>query len=277
MLPCLRNSFPAFFVLGFVAAFADTNVPAADATTPLPRAHAHNDYEHKRPLADALENGFCSVEADIYLRDGQLLVAHDLADLRPERTLEALYLRPLQERIKTNGGRVYRDGPPFWLLIDLKSAGEPTYKALHELLAKYGDMLSTTTRGKHENRAITVVISGNRPIDTIAAQDVRYAGVDGRLTNLDSEAPAHLMPMISDNWTIHFKWRGKGQMPAEERDRLRAIVSKAHDQGRIVRFWATPEEPALWRELVDAKADLINTDQLAALKAFLLITKPAGN
>src|SRR4030095_12119754 len=52
-------------------------VPAF-AQTPLLRAHAHNDYEHTRPLLDALEQGFCSVEADIYLIDGELRVAHDL-------------------------------------------------------------------------------------------------------------------------------------------------------------------------------------------------------
>ena len=41
---------------------------------PLWRAHAHNDYEHPRPLLDALDHRFGSVEADIYLVDGQLLV-----------------------------------------------------------------------------------------------------------------------------------------------------------------------------------------------------------
>ncbi len=50
------------------------------ANEPLPQAHAHNDYEHERPLLDALSHGFCSVEADIYLVDGALLVAHDRED-----------------------------------------------------------------------------------------------------------------------------------------------------------------------------------------------------
>ena len=44
----------------------------------LTNAHAHNDYEHTHPLADALEQGFCSIEADIHLVNGKLLVAHDL-------------------------------------------------------------------------------------------------------------------------------------------------------------------------------------------------------
>src|SRR4051812_6365807 len=78
---------------------------------PLTHAHAHNDYEHARPLFDALDHGFCSVEADIWLVDGALLVAHDKKDLKPARTLQSLYLDPLRERTKANGGRVYRDGP----------------------------------------------------------------------------------------------------------------------------------------------------------------------
>src|SRR5882672_4968668 len=76
--------------------------------TPLPQAHAHNDYEHTRPLFDALDRGFCSVEADVWLVNGQLLVAHDLKDAKPERTLQALYLDPLRERVMRNGGKVFR-------------------------------------------------------------------------------------------------------------------------------------------------------------------------
>ena len=60
-------------------------------------------------------------------------------------------------------------------------------------------------------------------------------------------------------------------MPDEERKKLREIVAKAHARGRIVRFWATPESPAVWKELRDAKVDLINTDQLEQLQKFLSV------
>ena len=43
----------------------DAELPTAAAekpASPVRRAHAHNDYEHKRPLLDALDQGFCSVE-----------------------------------------------------------------------------------------------------------------------------------------------------------------------------------------------------------------------
>lgn len=61
---------------------------------PLRRARAHNDYEHALPLLDALGHGFGSVEADIWLVGGRLLVAHEEGGLDPARTLESLYLDP---------------------------------------------------------------------------------------------------------------------------------------------------------------------------------------
>jgi hypothetical protein len=78
------------------------------------------------------------------------------------------------------------------------------------------------------------------------------------------------MPWISDRWTAHFHWQGKGSMPPEESAKLRQFVQKAHQHGRLVRFWATPELPAVWRELRSAGVDLINTDKLAELQRFLL-------
>src|ERR1041385_3971816 len=95
------KTFLSLFALASATVLAHAAPPA-----PLLHAHAHNDYEHKRPLLDALDHGFCSVEADIFLVDGKLLVAHELGKTKPERTLQALYLDPLRELVKANGGRV---------------------------------------------------------------------------------------------------------------------------------------------------------------------------
>ncbi|HVK12492.1 MAG TPA: phosphatidylinositol-specific phospholipase C/glycerophosphodiester phosphodiesterase family protein [Gemmataceae bacterium] len=244
--------------------------PGADPPVPLARAHAHNDYEHPRPLLDALDRGFGSVEADVYLTPDGLLVAHDRKDLKPGRTLQKLYLDPLRERVKANGGRVHANGPPFWLLVDVKTAAEDTYAALDKVLADYADILSGTRDGKFERRAVTIVLSGNRAKEIIAKQTVRYVGIDGRPEDLDSDAPTDLLPWISANWTLQFRWRGDGPMPAPERAKLTEYVNKAHAKGRRVRFWATPESEAVWKELVAAGVDLINTDKLRELQSFLI-------
>lgn len=248
---------------------AQTSDAVVPVKSPLLNAHAHNDYEHERPLMDALDLGFTSIEADVFLVEGQLLVAHNFWDVSRERTLEKLYLRPLQELAVANGGRVYKDGPAITLLVDIKKDGAAAYAALDELLAKYDSLISITQEGKHVEKAVTVIISGDRPIQEIERSQPRRAGIDGRLADLDSDKPASLLPLISDNWSNHFKFRGKGEMPLAEREKLHDIVARAHARGRRVRFWATPESPEVWRELKNAGVDLIGTDDLSGLSTFL--------
>jgi hypothetical protein len=237
---------------------------------PLTRVHAHNDYEHKRPLFDALDHGFCSVEADIYLVDAQLLVAHDRSQVRPERTLQALYLDPLRERVKKNGGRVYSNGPEVTLLIDLKTDWKQIYPVLRGVLKQYADMLVTFHDGTMETNAIIAIITGNRSKEMFQGESVRYAALDGELEDLGSGYKADFIPWISGNWSRSFHWRGTGTMPEDEKKKLKEIVSRAHEQGRKVRFWGSPDQPVFWRELLDDEVDLINTDDLAGAQKFLM-------
>ncbi|MFI7063206.1 glycerophosphodiester phosphodiesterase family protein [Kribbella sp. NPDC050124] len=246
----------------------------APAVRSLPSAHAHNDYEHRRPLQDALDRGFNSVEADVWLIDGELRVAHDLEDAVPGRNLESLYLKPLADRVRENHGQVYKHGRDFQLLIDIKSDGPSTYAAIDKELTKYRGISTVFINGRVVKGAVTPVISGNRPLDVLKAQKVRYAGYDGRLADLRSGMPASLMPLVSDNWTNHFTWTGIGPMPAAEKTKLHDIVVQAHHAGYRVRFWATPDirgaaREALWSELAAAGVDHINTDDLHGLEGFL--------
>ncbi|AVZ77840.1 hypothetical protein SLUN_35830 [Streptomyces lunaelactis] len=243
---------------------------------PLRRAHAHNDYLHERPLHDALSHGFTSVEADIFLVNGELLVAHEPADLDPTRTLRSLYLDPLLARVKANHGSVYRGyRRPVQLLVDIKTDGVAAYLELDRQLRYYRRMLSSYAYGHVHLGAVTPVISGDRTARVpMEAQRVRYAFYDGRLDDLGTTAPASFVPLISSNWTQSFSWLGTGPFPAAEREKLRSIVAAAHDHGQRVRFWATPDvagpaRDAVWTELLAADVDHINTDDLAALERFL--------
>ena len=243
---------------------------------PLWRAHAHNDYEHPRPLSDALDHRFGSVEADIFLVGDQLLIGHTVDDLDPTRTLESLYLDPLAARVKANYGSVYRGWRrPLQLLIDIKTEGSSTYLELDRHLRRYRHLFTTYAHGRVFPGPVTAVISGDRAARTpMEAQTVRRAFYDGRLTDLGSAAPASFISLISDNWTLNFTWQGLGAFPDAERQRLHGIVDTAHARGRQVRFWATPDlagpaRDALWGELLDAGVDYLNTDDLAGLEAFL--------
>jgi glycerophosphoryl diester phosphodiesterase len=276
-------------LLATAAAFSGTALPATAAPqdeaatapagvvlgAPQDQAHAHNDYEHDRPLYDALEHGFTSVEADVWLVDGELLVAHDREDVEAGVTLESLYLDPLTELVKGNGRSVYPgwDGE-FQLLIDIKSEGEATYAAIEEELAEHRAILSRYTHGKTRTGPVAAVISGNRPLETMQSAQQRFGFYDGRASDLESGKSADLMPLVSNNWTQLFTWQGIGPMPEAERARLREYVATAHEQDFRVRFWATPDQAgaardAVWTELYDAGVDHINTDDLAGLEEFL--------
>ncbi|PRX97808.1 phosphatidylinositol-specific phospholipase C/glycerophosphodiester phosphodiesterase family protein [Allonocardiopsis opalescens] len=265
----------AALVLSAVLPAAAEQLPAGDAE-PLDQAHAHNDYEHDRPLLDALDHGFTSVEADVWLVDGELLVAHDREDVRPGRTLQSLYLDPLRAITRANGGSVY----PGWdgslqLLIDIKNEGAASYTEIDRVLRRYAGMMTRFTDDRVHEGAVTAVISGERPRALMESQRLRFAGYDGRLPDLATGTPAAFMPLVSDNWTNHFDWTGEGPMPADERERLHALVADAHAAGYRLRFWATPDTPgpardALWTELAAAGVDHLNTDDLAGLRDFLL-------
>lgn len=259
-----------FAAAGLLVLFLGSLLPVLAQPMPLIHAHAHNDYQHRRPLLDALDRGFCSVEADVYLVDGQLLVAHERFRTKPGRTLQALYLEPLRQRVRQNAGHVYSNGPEFTLLVELKGDWKTSYPVLRESLKNYADMLTTYEAGKKDIKAVTVIITGQRAREMFDGESVRYAALDGGLADLNSTAPAALVPWVSENWSQSFKWRGAGAMPESEKSKLQGIVTKAHQQGRLVRFWGAPDQAVFWREMLANHVDLLNIDDLEGAQQFFL-------
>jgi hypothetical protein len=245
----------------------------ADSAIVLP-AHAHNDYRHKRPLYDALDCKFQSIEADVFSVGDSLFVAHDVHEIVQGRTLRNLYLDPIREVIQNNNGSVYGEGSPLILFIDIKDDGLHTYRQLHAILTGYTEMLTRYENGVAISGAVSVIISGNRPFEYMRDQQVRFAGFDGRIRDLDSGLPSSFMPVVSDNWNMLFQWRGEGGISAEERQKLNMIIEKAHKHGYMLRFWSTPDRPgsgreAVWSLLRESGVDLIGTDDLNGLREWL--------
>jgi len=260
-----KRAWPILFLL---AVIGRPSLPAQTQPTPLVHGHAHNDYQHTRPLFDALDCGFCSVEADVHLVDSQLLVAHDRFLCKPGSTLQALYLDPLRALVRKNGGHVYPNGPEFTLLVEFKGDWRTSYPKLREMLKPYAEMLTRFRGDQKETNAITVIITGHRSREMLAGETERYVALDGDLADLKSHDSANLIPWISSNWSQSFKWRGNGPMPEAERLKLKEIVAQADSGGRKVRFWGAPDKPLFWQELLADGVDLINTDDLPGLQKF---------
>lgn len=241
--------------------------------TPLPRAHAHNDNEHERPLFDALENGFTSVEADVYLIDGELYVYHDRPEtIDPNRTLEKLYLEHLHRIAEKNSGKIYDNYDGFfYLMIDFKTEGKSTYQVLKAKLKMYETILSRVVNGEREmDKPVLVFISGSRPIESILSEPVSLATLDGRPNDLGKGISTEKMPVISQNYWSISNWNGEVEIDEENKKKLSDIITKAHSEGKKVRFWAIPDNPKSWKTMLELGVDFINTDKLSAFKKFSL-------
>lgn len=241
--------------------------------TILPNAFAHNDYFHKRPLMDALSNGFTYVEADVYLRKGNLVVAHILPCFKKKRTLEKLYLQPLLDFVKSSAAE-QRQYPvhncPLTLMIDIKSDAEATGKVLLQLLEKYQDILTVYENGCTTFRNVTIVLSGNKPYELVRNQQKRFVFIDEDLRKAAIDSTPDLYPIASCKYSRLLKWKGKGTIPEADLKRLEYYVIEAHKNGRKVRLWASPENKKVWSELLKCNVDLINTNKLTGLRKFLL-------
>ena len=254
-----------------------TGNPHRATAQPLERAHAHNDYEHARPLADALDHGFTSVEADVWLVDGELYLGHDGPDLT--RTLRSHYLDPLAKRFRANGGSIYPGwGGELRLLIDVKSDGSATWPVIERQLSAYPELVTAFRQGRvQQHRAVTAVVSGNRDLPAMQAATTRWSFYDGRLSDLGKGISPTLMPLVSNNWSA-VGYTG-GPFTEAHRALLRAYVARAHAQGYQIRFWATPDAPGatrdtVWTEELAADVDVYNTDDLEGLRSWLLTHDP---
>ncbi len=225
------------------------------------RLHGHNDYLQPVPLQRAVELGLGSVEADIFLQGGELRVGHETWQLRPGRTLRSLYLQPLRELVVARPEAFSTTGKPFVLLVDIKRDGAAVYAELRRELAEFEDMLTHFVAGRVRRGPVTVILSGDRPRSLVAADAHRLCALDGRLGDLEGDVPADLVPWISDSWSRVGDWTGSDELLPEERARITALVTKAHAQGRELRFWGAPDRLEAWRAFHELGVDRIGTDR----------------
>ena len=266
----VKSTLAAVAVLASLAGTAAAAPAQAEATKPAPvvvgqplaQAHAHNDYEQPVPFFAAYDAQVGSIEADVFLQNGALYVAHDPEDIRPDRTLEALYLKPLQKKIQQNNGTPYsQPETKLQLLIDLKTDGKATLPVLVKTLEKYP--------GISKNPAVQVVISGNRPAPAAWSQYPDFIYFDGRPAETYTPQQLARIALFSDSFRNYTQWKGEGPIAQKEQDKIEQLVDSVHQMNRKFRFWATPDNERSWQTLMQLGVDYIGTDDVAGLTSFL--------
>jgi alkaline phosphatase len=250
-----------FSVLIFVSVFT---VAGAQYTTL--NAHSHNDYSNDIPFWLAYYSHFGSIEADIWAVNGELFVAHDKSQIKPELTLDALYINPIVKLFKRNKGIAWYDYQgTFQLLIDLKTLAEPTLSILAKKLGQYPDVFDL----KVNPNGVKIVISGNRPDPTEFDSYPDFIYYDGLLNGKYDDQQLMSVPLFSENFAVFSKWRGEGEISAADKSRLKHVIDSVHILNKKIRFWNAPDGVNAWKTFERLGVDFLNTDRINELALFL--------
>ncbi|EEQ91070.1 uncharacterized protein BDCG_06190 [Blastomyces dermatitidis ER-3] len=176
-----------------------------DGVIPIP-CHSHNDYWRPVPLFSALEAGCISVEADIWLFDGDLFVGHTTGSLAPDKTLTKMYIDPLVEILEKqnpiahfhpnpnkppNGVFDTKPSQTLVLLIDFKNKGADAWPYLLSQLSPLRDRgyLTYFNGTSVTEGPVTVVATGKAHFENITANDTyRDVFFDAPLDKLAKDA-----------------------------------------------------------------------------------------
>ncbi|HZP50717.1 hypothetical protein [Actinocrinis sp.] len=276
-------------------------------SAPLLHAHSHNDYAdvdesaiYPEALQEALAEKVNSVEADVWLYNGQVILGH--GDPVPTdssgkpNTLQRLYLDPLLSRVNANGGQVYPGWhTPLDLVIELKGectstalsscSGNPDdgndalYNTVHAMLEnQYSSMLSLYDHDTVTEGAVKVIFTGNTPVDCVnhrtcvTQHDPRHEFFDFDFSSGNSakfsQYSAAANPVVTANWIQFYN-------PADGLTNyglMESYARTAHANGRQLRIYGMcdgsidrdkgcPLETASeWQNELDAQVDFLNGD-----------------
>ncbi|MEJ5996282.1 hypothetical protein WG904_17775 [Pedobacter sp. Du54] len=229
------------------------------------KIHSHNDYVQQKPFFTAYNNKVDEMEADVFLVGDSIVVAHSKKEINAANTLYKLYLKPIAASFKTHKTKLYTDEKyTFSLMIDVKESWNAIYPSLKKEIEKYGNIFNRDA----QKLGVQIVISGSRPDHSTFSTYPKWLFFDG-LPNISyAKKDLKRITMISDNFATYSKWKGVGEIPKEDKEKLKKLIAQAHKLNKPIRFWGAPDTEACWEQLVELGADIINTDKIEESKKY---------
>ena len=116
-------------------------------------------------------------------------------------------------------------------------------------------------------KAVQLVISGDRGSLSKWTTYPSYIFFDGRPNEIYDSAMLQRIALISDSWI------GYNLPPIDDHQRLKDVVKKVHDMGKLLRLWASPDNPDSWKLQQQLGIDIINTDKVEECRNYFLMDK----
>lgn len=260
--------------------------------------HSHNDYWRPVPLFSALSVGCIGIEADVWLKDGDLLVGHDTPSLSPTRTLKSLYLDPLEEIRDAQNRKVternatkrgvfsLQDDAQIILLIDVKTDAKETWPVVLRQLEPLREKQYLTSHNSsassdaktHLPAPLIVVGTGNLDMATLVANHTDASTTYHEYHDTFLDAPLNDLPTTKTNYnttnsvyaSASFKQAiGSARLgfSRTQREKLRSQVQAAKSLGLQPRYWDIPDWPLkyrdyIWTELRAEGVEILSVDNV---------------
>ncbi len=251
-------------------------VPAFAQVKPtdyLHNLHSHNDYTRNHPFALAYGLGFGSIEVDLFLKNGELYVAHEYDEIATEKTFDRLYLKPILEAFaNSSDGFLYPQNGQLQLLIDPKADGASVLRVLTKKIKPYRDLFDS----KNNPKAVKIVVSGNRPKPEEFHLYDEVFFFDGELSKTYTASQLERIGLFSAPFKQFSEWNGLGRLTYHDSIKVTTTVDSVHRLGKKFRFWAAPDTKTTWYEWIKMGVDYINTDRPMAAAEFMQ-TYPKNN
>ncbi|HEX7868714.1 MAG TPA: alkaline phosphatase [Chryseobacterium sp.] len=230
-------------IAGFLVLIFATTVYSQTA-----KIHSHNDYEQKVPFWYALGSGANSIEADVFLENKKLFVAHNQKDIIKERTFESLYLNPIDKALEMN----MINQESLQILIDIKTDAKTTLNQIVKSIQKYPKITA--------QKKISFVVSGNQPAPEEYNSYPKFILFDyQKLDDLTTDQWKKVA-LLSLSFPQYSKWNGKGGLTEKDLPKVTEVIKKAKSFGKPFRFWAIPDGKTSWEFFAHNGVDFINTD-----------------
>lgn len=231
--------------------------------------HSHNDYAEQAPFWLAYAVKANCVECDMFhVKGTKFLIGHSKDDFSYDQKFDVWYLNPIVQVYRYNGGHAWNDDEnrPLQLMIDVKSTEVDVFlKALGKKLSKYPDVFDPSVNP----HACHVIISGNRPKPEDYGKYLSFIRFDCNLSEEFTPSQLERVALFSEYFGNWSKWDGKSELSAEDEQRLREAVEKAHALGKPIRFWGAPDTRKTWEKFIELGCDYINTDKLVSCTEYL--------
>ena len=236
-----------------------------EAGTDVIAIHSHNDYSQKTPFYGAYNAHVASIEADVFLADGEIYVSHNRKDIKAERTLKAMYLNPIREKFNQNGGKVYPDGAPLTLLVDLKDNASTLDAILKLIVQEYMPCFDYP----YNSGAVRLVITGDKVPPSAFDKYPAFVYFDGIVGQTYTEEQKARIGMVSQSLGTYSSWKATSPLNESDSLKLSTLVSDAHQEGLKIRIWGYPDNERAWQTAINLGLDFINTDKPARVRSWL--------